>query len=189
MRDSRDRKGEYQRRKWMPYAVALLAVVSAVLTSLFLFTMVSPTSLKYGGTGESAGPDELKFVYRTLYLGCGHLVEEVHSFPSDAGREISERLRSGETGWRLESQKDGTFVFVTEDPGMCPDDGRFRHFRVQEDGRLAVYYGKPGQGGLLKEVTSINVTHLLDEDMRRIEDGIVLEGDEAVERYLEGLRD
>lgn len=57
-----------------------------------------------------------------------------------------------------------------------------------KDGFVAVYYGKPGPRGILKEVTSIPVSRLSSEDAEEIRRGLTIQSREDLLRTLEGMQ-
>ncbi|EAX46752.1 hypothetical protein TcarDRAFT_0417 [Thermosinus carboxydivorans Nor1] len=57
-----------------------------------------------------------------------------------------------------------------------------------KDGYVAVFYGKPGPKALLKEVTKIPVSKLVQEDLDELKRGIVVHSREELLRTLEGMQ-
>lgn len=55
------------------------------------------------------------------------------------------------------------------------------------DGYVAVFFGKPGEGHTLAELTSIPVNGLLPGDLKRLRKGIPINSFAEAWRYLEGL--
>jgi hypothetical protein len=73
-------------------------------------------------------------------------------------------------------------------PGFCPEKNEYRTLGVQ-GGHIAIFLGRPVSGLFLLKVTDIEFDRLSESDRARLEEGIVVRGDEAVGRYLEGLTD
>lgn len=127
-------------------------------------------------------------LYRTVYLLCGCREErEVPAGPEMIGctrEELMEHL----PGWTLVSFSPSRIEVERQVHGMCPDMVRYRFITIT-DGRVAVYYGRSREHLLLKEVTSVDAGQLLPEDRQLLEQGVAVEGDAEVERFLEGLGD
>jgi len=148
-----------------------------------------------GGAAADAagGPVRVQIVFRTYFEACGH-TEERHVASWMAAADARE-LRRLYPGWHAVSGggeageaggTGGALVLERREDGYCTDDTYYRHLGIR-DGRVAVFWGKPGPGARLKEVTAIKVSDLLAEDRQRLEKGIALLGDDAVSRSLEGL--
>ncbi|MDQ7793911.1 MAG: BofC C-terminal domain-containing protein [bacterium] len=128
--------------------------------------------------------EDAVIIWRIEYQGCGTIEE----FPSPAAGMAGwsrDRLAAAMPAWRLEDFSPTGALFTRNTPGLCPDMQLYRTVGLHE-GRVAVYYGRPPHL-MLKEVTAIHATSLSEKDRRQLEDGIVVRGDEAVLRLLEGL--
>jgi hypothetical protein len=127
-------------------------------------------------------------LYRTVHLVCGCREErEVPVWPELVGctqEEVMKHL----AGWTLVSFSPTRIEVERQVEDMCPDMVRYRFLTIA-DGRVAVYYGRSREHLLLKEVTAVDARQLLPEDRERLEQGLVLEGDSEVQRFLEGLGD
>lgn len=126
--------------------------------------------------------------YVTSYSGCGCTETESRS----AGEELADleerELAESAPGWSLVSFTATVAELHRVLPGLCPEKTQYRTLGVQ-DGRIAVFFGRPSTGLLLQKVTGIPLDSLAEADRRRLTAGIVVRGDQAVERYLEGLPD
>lgn len=131
---------------------------------------------------------EMQVRQTTRYRQCGHEETVVRVFRTPMPTLDRETLSALFPEWSVVSlDAEGAELFREED-GLCPEDATYRHLRVK-DGYVAVYYGKPRPDAPLKEVTDVPAAWLLPEDIRRLETGLVLEGDAEVRKYLEGLRE
>jgi len=147
------------------------------------------------GQGQAGVPgslastlDQTVLIFETAYQGCGCVVRESRvAGPEFAGMSQGE-LEAGFPGWQLQSFGAGEVLFFRTAPGLCPEMEKYRTIGLHE-GFVAVFLGRPGGGLLLAQQTDIAAAQLSPADLQRLESGIVLEGDEAVERYLEGLTD
>lgn len=57
-----------------------------------------------------------------------------------------------------------------------------------KDGNVAVFYGKPGPKAILKEVTKIPVSKLVQEDLDELRRGMIVQSREELLRTLEGMQ-
>jgi len=127
-------------------------------------------------------------LYRTTHLLCGCREErEVAVWPELVGCTREEFMRHL-AGWTLLSFSPTRVEVERQVEDMCPDMVRYRFLTIA-DGRVAVYYGRSREHLLLKEVTQVDARQLLPEDRELLEQGLVVEGDGEVERFLEGLGD
>ncbi|MDP2873466.1 MAG: hypothetical protein Q8P31_13135 [Bacillota bacterium] len=132
--------------------------------------------------------DRTLLTYVTSYSGCG--CTERRSAP--AGEDLA-GLDEGElagrlTEWQLDSFGASEVEVHRVVPGLCPEMAEYRTLGAL-DGKIAVFYGRPVTGLLLLRVTGISLDVLPAADRDRLGAGIVVRGDQSVERYLEGLPD
>ncbi|WP_242822453.1 hypothetical protein [Thermaerobacter marianensis] len=136
---------------------------------------------------------ETRLVERTRYPACDGVVLETERPPTpvETGWRLADLLRSRET-WHLLAATPGRIVLERVQDGPCPPEGwlRYRTVRLHQD-RVAVFYGRPGAGGEdlgpLRLLTTIPAERLLPGDRRRLEQGLVVEGDAEAWHVLESL--
>ncbi|MGE5589087.1 MAG: hypothetical protein ACM3ZA_00445 [Bacillota bacterium] len=143
-----------------------------------------------GVTVPVIGPSTV-LVVRTTYLKCDRTVEEaLASTPDTVGLSL-EAVRRFHPEWTvIDFTPERVVVREVKDawcPGMDPAEmERYRTIGVRDD-KVTVFWGKPQPDQPVKEVTTFPTDILQPQDRRLLERGYVVEGDEAVAQYLEGL--
>lgn len=143
-----------------------------------------------GVTVPVIGPSTL-VVVRTTYLKCDRTVEETLTAAPDTLGLSLEAMRRFHPEWTvLDFTPERVVVREVKDawcPGMDPAEmERYRTIGVR-DGKVTVLWGKPQPDQPVKEVTTFPADILQPQDRHLLEQGYVVEGDEAVAQYLEGL--
>ncbi len=145
-----------------------------------------------GGQAAILGPpaisDRTPLEFTTTYAECGCTVRETRLAGMEMAGLTEPELAAMFPGWTLQSFGETGASFYQLVPGLCPEMRNYRTLGVHE-GRVAVFLGRPGTGLLLQRLTGVAVLSLPPADRERLANGIVLEGDAAVERFLEGLPD
>lgn len=168
------------------YAIGLITV-AAVLAAALAFWPSYGRRERAADQADVVGEGAV-VVYRTIYLLCGSREEkEEPAWPELVGRPRQEVLQR-HPGWQLVSFAPDRIVLERQVEAMCPDMVRYRLVTIS-DGRIAVYYGRDPGHLLLKELSSLPVEALLPEDRQVLGQGVILEGDERVTQFLEGLGD
>ena len=136
---------------------------------------------------------ETRLVERTRYPACDGVVLETERPPTpvETGWRVADLLRSRDT-WRLVEARAGRIVLERSLPGPCPPEAWLRYRTVGlEDGRVAVFYGRPGEKGRdlgpPRLITTVPEERLLPGDRRRLQQGLVVEGDAEAWHVLESL--
>ena len=135
------------------------------------------------GAEREAG---LGVILKVYYRGCGHTVRGPDN--PVGGRSLSDVLKD-HPGAAFSLLPGGVAEVTIEADGLCPDDAPYRFLTIK-DGYVAVYYGRSASPDNLKEVRAdLPAVRLSAGDLRRLEKGEVVMGDEAVYSLLEGLLD
>jgi hypothetical protein len=149
----------------------------------------SPGAAADSGVPQAAAEpisDRTSLTFVATYAECGCSTRQSSLAGAELGGLGREQLEERFPDWQIQTVTGSEVVFFRLLPGMCPEMGTYRTLGVR-DGKVAVYLGRPGTGLLLQRLTSISVSNLPKPDRERLQAGIVLEGDRAVESYLEGL--
>lgn len=145
-----------------------------------------------GPGGAPGGPavtaEQTLLIFSTVYEGCGCVLEEARTAGHEYAGIPRDELEACFPGWRLQDFGPLEVIFFRLEEGLCPDMQTFRTIGLHNGG-VAVFLGRPSTGLLLHRLTGIPASVLSSGDHERLEAGIVVKGDEAVERHLEGLRD
>lgn len=171
-------------RKW----TAIGFLVAAVLAASLAWWRYSPRGGERAVDRGAALAGGAVVVYRTTYLLCGSREEREEPAPPYLVGRTRQELESLHPGWEVVSFAPDRVVLERQVEAMCPDMVRYRYVTLS-DGRVAVYYGREPGHLLLKELSPLRAEALLPEDRRALGEGVVLEGDEQVAQFLEGLGD
>lgn len=130
-------------------------------------------------------------VLRTTYLKCGETREQVLTADDSVVGLSMEGLRRFHPDWTVISFTPERLVARAVKDAWCPDLDpaemeRYRTIGI-DDGKVTVFWGKPGPHRPVKEVTPFPADSLSPADRALLEKGYTVEGDEAVLQYLEGL--
>gem|GEM_PF-5454398 len=187
--------------------VAAVAIVAAgvaagyILTSARLRNEARPEpgleETHVSGQAAVGGPavpvigPATRLVVRTTYLKCDRTVEETIAPEPDTVGLSLEALRRFHPAWTVVDFTPERVVVREVKDAWCPgmDPGEMERYRTIgiRDGRVTVFWGKPRTDQPVKETTVFPADALQPPDLRLLEQGYVLEGDEAVAQYLEGL--
>ena len=91
-----------------------------------------------------------------------------------------EKIQQAYSDWQMTEFSADRVVFNRNIEGDSP-----QHYILKEnDGYVAVYYR---DSGILKETTSTPVASLSDEDKKLFQEGLEIEGETNLIKYIEGL--
>jgi hypothetical protein len=126
-------------------------------------------------------------VQRIIYEKCGD--EEItHAAPPDTLIGLNyQQVQKVYTGWTLDKFDTGQVVLTLHAEGFCHEHADNMFIGVK-DGFVAVFYGKPGDKAILKEITSLPVTKVMPQDLEELQRGMVVESREQLLRTLEGMQ-
>jgi len=128
---------------------------------------------------------EAQVTWRVEYEGCGASEEFTTTSTGMAGWTRDRLAAWLAPGWQLASFSPDAVLFVRSVAGVCPEMRVYRTLRLHEGG-VGIFLGRPPHL-LLDRIAAVDPAALRPEDRLRLEKGIVVEGDEAVLRLLEGL--
>jgi len=179
-------------------ASLLLGVTLAFVTGLPDVERVLPKVLPKwlghspGGRNTPAGPSERvvvepqwTVVYMTTYRGCGDTVVETSAPPPEMIGLDLEELRQLYPEWTVAVFEKGRIQLTRSVDGLCPEMVRYRYVRL-ENNQINIYLGRPPRL-MYKEFIAIDPKTLGTADRKRLEAGVIVEGDDGVAELLEGL--
>jgi hypothetical protein len=124
--------------------------------------------------------------YKTIYKKCGH-IEERESKPSvDLLGLDYEKAVNRFLDWNIETFTKEEVVLIAEVNGFDKDCLENSYLGIK-DGAVAVFYGKPGEGKVVKKQTNILVANLPQSEIADLEKGIIINSEEELYEILEGL--
>ncbi|MCE5286771.1 MAG: BofC C-terminal domain-containing protein [Pelosinus sp.] len=181
------------KKKWLIGAIAGVAVV---------FCLAYFISNNYFNSARSDLPQEAEFVkqdakikiaantdlvQRIIYAKCND--EEItHTQPAENLIGLNyQQLQKVYTGWSIDKFDTNEVVLTLHADGFCPEHANNLFVGVK-DGYVAVFYGKPGDKAILKEITTLSVTKITPQDLEELQRGVVVESREQLLRTLEGMQ-
>ena len=90
------------------------------------------------------------------------------------------------SGWNIQKFDTVAVEMTLKVDSLCREHANNQFIGVK-DGYVAVFYGKPGNKPLLKEVTKIPVAKLLAEDEAELKRGMIVQSREELLLFIEGL--
>ncbi|HHY13435.1 MAG TPA: hypothetical protein GX526_02155 [Thermoanaerobacterales bacterium] len=127
-------------------------------------------------------PDTV-FRFETRYIECGH-VESYELTPPEhtLGTKITD-LQHIYPEWNLGNYSQTAVIFYKYEDGLCP-----KHFFLGiRDGYVTIFYDKPSDNAIIKEITEIKAELLRSDDRELLEKGIEVYGEGELMKYIEGL--
>lgn len=131
--------------------------------------------------------NETDIVQKILYLKCNE-EEVLRTKPTEnlVGLNIYQ-MRKIYQGWEFEKFDTNEVVMALKVDGYCREHANNIFIGIK-DGYVAVFYGKPGVKPILKEVTTIQTSKLMPQDVEELQHGIVVQSKEELLRTLEGMQ-
>jgi len=126
-------------------------------------------------------------VQKIVYLKCND-EEVLRTKPTESlvGLTIYQ-LQSVYQGWVIDKFDRHEVQMSLKVDGYCREHANNTFIGIQ-DGRVAVFYGKPAGKPIVKEVTDIQVNKLMVQDVEELQQGLVVSSTEELLRTLEGMQ-
>lgn len=132
-------------------------------------------------SNQKAITDDAIFIRKSRYNVCGHTITESGTVTKDISSLTEMQFRTAYSDWNVEKFSPDEIVVSRELNEKCPN-----HYVIKErEGMVAVYYQKPENGVLLKEITNIPIMNLPNEDQKRLKKGIEVNSNQALAELLE----
>ena len=131
----------------------------------------------------SANTDILQ---RIVYTKCND-EESFRTKPADSLIGLTyQQFQKIYSGWVIQKFDTLDVEMTLRVDSLCREHANNMFIGVK-DGYVAIFYGKPGNKPILKEVTKIPVTKLMTEDAEELRRGMVVQSREELLRFIEGL--
>ena len=125
-------------------------------------------------------------VQRIIYTRCND-EEQYRTKPADSLVNLNyHQFQNVYSSWTIETFDDLEVKMILKVDSLCREHTNHQFIGLQ-DGYVAVFYGKPGNKPLLKEVTKIPVGKLLPEDASELNKGMIVHSREELLMFIEGL--
>lgn len=120
-------------------------------------------------------------ILQKCYEECNHTIKEYAKMPEEYVNLTEEELSEQQEEWEIEAFSASEVILTKEVSGVCNE-----HYVLREkDGYINVYQIHDDNTETLKEETAIATEYLTQTDRIRLEEGIRIYGDEALNSALE----
>ena len=129
---------------------------------------------------EKISPNAI-FIMKKEYKSCKHTTKDYIEVPPEFVNITRQELEERYTNWRIENFAPREIVFIKEEEGICNE-----HYILREEQEtIAVYSLGINDEESLKERTEITTKYLPQTDKINLQNGIRVNGKEALNRILE----
>lgn len=130
---------------------------------------------------------ETNLTQKIKYAKCND-EETFHSKANEVliGLNI-EQMQNVYSGWNMEYFDGHEAVMSLVVDGLCREHANNMYIGIK-DGHVAVFYGKPAQNPIVKEINQIVADRLPPQDLLELKNGMVVENKENLLRTLEGMQ-
>ena len=123
---------------------------------------------------------------RIVYTKCND-EESFRTKPADNLINFNyQQFQNVYSGWNIQKFDTLAVEMTLKVDSLCREHANNQFIGVK-DGYVAVFYGKPSNKPLLKEVTKIPVAKLLAEDEAELKRGMIVQSREELLLFIEGL--
>ena len=121
------------------------------------------------------------FVYEIEYKKCGHMKKEYVAAPGLAINRTEKEIKEMFFEWNIEYFSNDEVILKKTEDRYCNE-----HYILRdEEGQIAVYKVDADGNEEVYERTGIIIKYLPDEDKQKIQDGIFINGIQALNKMLE----
>lgn len=126
-------------------------------------------------------------VQKIVYLKCND-EEILRTKPTEklVGLTIFQ-LQKVYQGWVFDKFDSDEVNMVLKVDSFCREHANNMFIGIQDD-NVAVFYGKPDDRPIIKEMTNIKTSQLMAEDVEELKNGIVINSKEELLKTLEGMQ-
>lgn len=122
-------------------------------------------------------------IQKTKYTKCNHTLIQSSQVPEDIKKLGKEQFKALYSEWNVENYTPSEIIISRSINKKCPE-----HYVLNiKNGKVAVYYQTPVEGVYLKELTNIEVVNLTKADQIRLNQGILIDGNQKLAEILEDL--
>ena len=124
---------------------------------------------------------------KIIYLKCND-EEVIKTKPAENIIGLNyQQVQNIYSGWTIDKFDNLEVEMTLKVDSYCREHANNMFIGVK-DGYVAVYYGKPGDKAILKEITKISLTHIMPQDIEELKRGLVVQSREELLRTLEGMQ-
>ncbi len=169
--------------------VSFIVVYTQIIGNYPFENFLRKNSITHGNKGmgiEDPGADNIIVEFKEVFNECGHeelIKKELISISFGLSvEELEERYPD----WTLREFSQNTAVFFRTQDGFCQEDMIYKHISIK-DGYVTVFYGRPRTDAIVVKTTKINAKYLPTDEIKNLENGIVITDDAELLLILEGL--
>lgn len=187
-------------KKWVIICIFLLIATIGAITGIILFKDNDTQEYKVemekelanenivnnleilntASVQELTSPNTI-LIFKTLYKQCNHEITQRNNIPDNLVNLNKEDISKEYKEWNIDDFSISEITFSREDDGICDE-----HYILKDkDGYIAIYtidkYGKE----TLKELTQIITSYLPEEDLKQLQKGIKVIGNEKLNATIE----
>ncbi|MEG6585573.1 BofC C-terminal domain-containing protein [Dendrosporobacter sp. 1207_IL3150] len=124
---------------------------------------------------------------KIIYLKCND-EEVIKTKPAENLIGLNyQQVQNIYSGWSIDKFDNLEIAMTLKVDSYCREHANNMFIGVK-DGYVAVYYGKPGEKAILKEVTKLPLDHIMPQDAEELKRGLVVQSREELLRTLEGMQ-
>ena len=136
--------------------------------------------LQANSTERKVSPNAI-FILKREYEACGHTTKEYIDAPEDTINKTEQELKELYKEWEIEGFSNNEIVFKKKEEGTCNE-----HYVLREkEEKIVVYRLDENNNEELYQKTEIITKYLPKEDKTNIQNGIRVNGKEALNCLLE----
>ena len=129
---------------------------------------------------EKLSPNAV-IIFKTKYIKCGHEKEEFLEIPEQMVNKTKEEMKNIYSDWKIENFNKDKIILKKEKEGECGE-----HYKVKEkDNRVAIYEILEDNTEREYEVTDISTEYMTNEDRKKLNSGIQINGKAKLNQYIE----
>lgn len=130
---------------------------------------------------------DTELVQKIIYLKCND-EEILRTKPTEklVGLSIYQ-LQKVYQGWTFDKFDRDEVNMTLRVDNYCREHANNMYIGIQ-DGRVAVFYGKPGSRSIVKEKTNIPINKFMAQDIEELRHGMIIQSQEELLRTLEGMQ-
>ena len=132
-------------------------------------------------TSEEKTTPNTKLVLRRYYSDCDHIIENTEVLPEEDVNLTENEIQEKYKEWEIEEFSRENVVLYKEIEGYCKE----HYFITEENGYIVIYDLDRNENKTLREATDLSVEYLTETDRIALENGIVVYGNENLNKLIE----
>lgn len=158
----------------------LVNTTNNLITEELNYTVKNDISITTVSEEEKTTPNTL-LILKKEYENCGHTIKEYVEIPADLVNLTKEQIQKEYNNWIVEEFSEDEVILSKEIEGSCN-----QHYVLREkDGKIAIYNITDLGKEELKEITNISIEYLTEDDLLRLNGGIMAYGQEELNSIIE----